>query len=550
MSIGKPLLVIMNTLAASLLAAGCAVTPYSQKEIDTYASEVPTRLPMRTFTPTESLLTCLGGRLRDMRIPPVLIGIGVADTTGKTGVDQALLMRSALQKIAAGGSGLKVTNMGVGPAAPTAVNPQTPEERLRGKALPGVKAPDLVIEGGVISVRNAGIGDQKNFGLGGRDVDLTNSRTRTVDEVRLGYGLKRFSDGVDLPGSFIDLKVVYQQASTSSELGAFLAFRIDNKSRGVGLRMGSTSHKNESAEDAIRTGVEAAAAILISEQFSVDIHNCPVPSLDETDSGDKKDRPPSMNDLAQHFHAMTVTERVRWIQNALISKHYLTIAADGQNGPQTQDAIRRYEQSLGLPPTGGQPTLGIFLELAREQILTGADIRARPAPTAGRPAEIKFVPSHRFDPYEPNEKFTVDIVAPQSGWLYCYFFTPGGEVSSVFPSIAGRPGFVSGRAAVPLFGGLDGGRFGEITLDESGLHVLYCAESRTSLANILPAPLRPGNRTRGWSIEKVRSEIRSVAGSNWISDGQVTVRVSPRSTQIGSADHPSWPDVNQLRRKA
>ena len=50
---------------------------------------------------------------------------------------------------------------------------------------------------------------------------------------------------------------------------------------------------------------------------------------------------------------------VRGVQQALNDRGYNAGAVDGQWGPATEDAVRRFQQASGLPETGelGQPTL-------------------------------------------------------------------------------------------------------------------------------------------------------------------------------------------------
>ena len=95
-------LVGYNPLApAALLAllAGCSTpAPVNPSKIAQAVVEQRPPPPQPVFGDMDHALACLGDRLREQKVQPLLIGYSaVTDTTGKLGVDLPSILRSSMQ---------------------------------------------------------------------------------------------------------------------------------------------------------------------------------------------------------------------------------------------------------------------------------------------------------------------------------------------------------------------------------------------------------------------------------------------------------------------
>lgn len=508
---------------------GCATSPYTGSQVARIQMDAPAnRPPQSTWTPTEAMLECVGDRMREARILPVTVAWVLADTSGRTNVDQGMVMRSALAKVARRGSGLQTTSMGVGPSTPGAI--ATAEEKVRAQSIERTRAlimPDWVIEGGVSSAPTGIRARQTSAGVDVRDASISASASRSLEEVRLSYSIKRFHDGVDIPGANVDLKVVFQQSSASTDLGAYIGVRIDGRKTGAGLRFGRSSSESEAAEDQIRVGVETAVAMLLADQFGIDLASCPSQSPPLPDSvaapaltnANREGSP--LNAFFAKYDALTERERVRWVQEELTAQNYAPGPVDGVFGPKTRQAVQRFEQDARLPPSDGSIRPQVLLALVRAN-------ESRPKDAAfSASGGVKIVPSSPVAAYKVGYRLRAQVVVPQGGWLNCFYIGPSGPVEAVFPILPGRGTYVSARAPLQLPSTVEQGtaRHPMIVLSEPGLHHLYCALSRVDIAGRRPGEILVGGNGANLTMDTLKDELRRIAGADWLTDGFAQVRV-------------------------
>lgn len=518
------------TLAVPLQLAGCASKPYSSADLARQQVESQAqRLPLLNYTSTTPLLECVGDQMREARAAPLLIGWGVADTSGKTATDQTFLVRSALHKIGRRGAGIRMTSMGAPPSGPETRGGihLSPEERLRasraGQERFELAVPDWIVEGGVSSAPGAVQYRQQTAGVSARDLDGGASRSRSYDVAFASYTLKRFADGVDITGATVDLRVAYQQGSSAIDLGGYVAYRSGGKRHGAGLRFGDTSGFSESAEEALRVAVETAIAMLLAEQHGIDISTCPAQSPPLDPKALKQAAPLAPNQVAGYFDSLTVAERIRWLQQSLAARRYEPGPADGVVGPATKRAIAAFERDARLPPGGGRVELPLLAALAHQRITNGEDIR-QPAAPAG-PAGLKIALSVPYGHYVAGQRLRAQVIVPQAGHLTCLLNSPDEGVVALFPLLDGRPSFVAARSPVQLPAASEGPGQPSVTL-AAGRHALYCLHSRSALP--VPAALRhmPG-RKQTLALNDAAELLRRTAGTQLIAEATSAFDVQP-----------------------
>lgn len=519
--------------AAAALLQGCVSKPYptavvQQQQISSQAQ----RVPMRVWNSTDPMLACVGDQLRDARIAPLLVSWSVTDTTGRTNVDQGSLIRSGLHKMAVRGANFQVTSMGAPPPAPTQGMHLSTEERLRALK-PGpaneLATPDIIVEGGVISVTSATQFRQRSGGFSARDVDGGVSTSTSYDTAVVSYTIKRFGSGIDVTGATVTLKVVYQQGTASNDLGGYVAYRQDGNQHGAGVRIGVSDGFNESAEDALSVAVETALAILFTEFAGADLSACPaqVPPADPN----KIDGPPVHNQVATFFEKMEEGDRIRFLQASLAARNYDPGAIDGKVGPQTRSAIALFERDTGVPPSGGRVGLPLLAAVAQARIARGEDIRQPPRNWGSSGESVRIVPNVSYGSYFVGQRLRAQVVSPRAGHMTCLLASPDGGTVSLYPLVDNRPTAVSARAPLLLPAATDGPGQPKVTLKQVGSHALYCALTRTELSARLPASLRPGADGRGVQLVDAQTAIRRSAGSDWIADGLATFEVAQVTTR-------------------
>lgn len=476
----------------SVTMSGCAFPPYSVDDISAHQSHSSSqRLPVRNWTPTEVVLECVGDKMREQHIVPPLIAWGVFDSTGKTGVDQAMLVRSAFAKVARRGSGLRTTSMGVAYS-----NGQpTPEERMRAidqNRLLALHTPDWVIEGGVRSITNNAKSEQRSGGFSTNQATGGRSSTRSFDEIRLSYHLKHFRNGVDIPGASVDLKVVHQSSSTATDLGAYIATRLNNRERGIGLQFGHSVESAESADDAIQVAVETAVAMLLADRFNIDLAECPTQST-----------PLNATENRKIYDGLNEAGRMRWVLERLQSLGYYRGTLNSKSGDKTREAIMHFERDNGIPHNGGVITYALFAALGQ----------VRPKDENS----LQIVLSQPYIPYKLNDPLRAQVVIPKAGWVYCFYQSPI-ELMNIFPLIKSRRNYVNSRSPLSLPADGEGRPHPTLTLSETGVHSIYCAETSKDISKKMPKSLLPQENAKGWMIETLASEIKRIAGNDWIAD--------------------------------
>lgn len=509
----------------SISLSGCSLIPFPAGKIEDatvrYRSDAG---PWKAWTETESVLACLGDKLREQRIQPITIGFNVEDTTGKTGVNQGMLAEAALQKIAARGNGIGVSSWGTGPVGPGArlVSPQdnwiaTMRPRLAETQTP----PDWTIQGGVVAAEPTFLQQQDRYGLAARDVDFAKSGTNTVTVADVAYSIKDTRRGIYFPGATVSMRVAYQSVSASLDTGAYVAFRVDGRSSGAGLRFGRSRSVSQSAADILRVGVESAIAFLLADRYHVDLAECasyaaPVYAI-------KDKQVARFQELPEQFEAMSESERVSWAQDQLNRQGYDAGSADGVVGPRTRAAIQRYQRDQGMYPDARIGTT-LLVQLAR----TGA---GNP-PVRGTGALNVSLDYRPYNPtYFVGMPLRAAVTVPTAGRLWCYLETPT-ERATIFPVIDGRPNSVSAYAATLLPDNNSSGPHPSITVTEPGPHRIYCAEVGNDIARSLPPGLRAGGNGAGFrSMDEIARIVKVAAGAHWIGDGSVTfvAQAAPRA---------------------
>lgn len=516
--------ILMITFLTIILGA-CASKPYSpgaiaRHQLDSQAQ----RVPLQTWTSTTPMLECVGDQMRENRIVPIIVGWGVNDTSGKTGVEQGMIVRSALHKIARRGAGIRVTSMGVAPMAPDQrLSPHSSaEQQLRatkaGNDRFELATPDWIIEGGVSSTLGATKYQQKSSGIAARDFDVGTSASRSFDTVYVSYTLKRFGDGIDITGATVDLTVVYQQGSANTDIGGYVAYRSNGNKHGAGVRIGSSNGFNESPEESLRVAVETAVAMLFAEQNAVDLSTCPAQSPPLNPKDIKQQAPLTHNQVATFFDSLTQVERTRWLQQSLTARNYDIGPSDGQLGNKTRSAIAAFERDARLPPSGGRVELPLLAAIANERIARGEDIRD--VPLLAPKQSLRIALNVPYGTYYAGQKLKAQVVVPQAGHLTCVLNSPDDGIVTIYPLLESRSTFVAARTPVHLRAATDGAGQPSVTL-VAGKHELFCLQSRTALA----AQARAGSRKNTWA--ETIEVLRRVAGPQLISDSVVAFEVRP-----------------------
>ena len=518
------------TLLIVAILAGCAAKPVEQAKLNAAVQEHRPESPQPAFSDMDHALSCLGDRLREQTIQPLLIGYSaVADTTGKTGVDFAALMRSALSKVAARGNNISITAMAMGTTGKLEV--PSVEERVINRDMqgnPGMLArPDWIISGGSVSVTSAFLSLQKSAGLSARDLDLAASSTSTVDLVSLSFGVKWAESGVDLPIPTVDIRVSYQMLSNASEAGVFAQARLDKRPLAAGLRFGHTVAVSQIPEDAIRAGMSTAVIQILSSRYAVGMVTCPSSDLTPDANLPKAERLPSPQELPKLWAAMSATERITWMQGRLAAAGYAPGEADGKLGPRTRDALVRAAQDLRLPPTG-QITDALYYQMATRELAMGRDPRkpvSAQGSIAAAPARIHVQVQQPNAAYIVGVLLRASVVAPQAGFMNCWLVTPDGPMS-LFPILAARSNFTTANSPVLLPDNNIVGPHPIVRLTLPGAHELWCGQARINITQRLPAELRPGNLGHGFSsTSALRQAFAKAAGNDWLAEGSALFKV-------------------------
>lgn len=524
-------------LALACLLGGCA-TQIQQGEIAAHrVAQIPVTRPTVVWSPLDPLLQCVGDQLRQSHIHPLVLGHGVEDTSGKTGVDVSMLANAALHKIAARGGSIRITPLGLGGKRHedlargindwTGMNRVSPVEML---------LPDWMVVGGVSSVANSVMSRQNSVGVGGTDLDFGGSSSASVDVANLYFGLRHFGTQEEFPGASIALTVSHQQQTQSMDGGAFVAARVDGRSYGAGLRLGRSQARSQILEDALRVGVEYGVAFLLAERFGLDLSTCPIPEVAGRGELKPDQTPKSLNQLPVYFERMTAEQRIAFARDELDALgHPIGADADGLRA-----AVARFQISHGIAPTGEVDTTTFYV-LARNRMSRSADI-TKPGPASQAKLEIVTERGSAAPTAGQHLRAAVHVSVP--GHLYCLLDSPTGLLP-VYPIQPGRSGLVYGRSAVQLPENTNRTDGVQITLDDPGRHGLWCMLTRGDALKRIPEDLRPGGSGKGHAnLDAARAAVLARVKTDVVAQGELAFSVAPKpatppTAAAASTAHPA-----------
>lgn len=517
-----PQLLRATALALSIGLAGCSVSPIAPGDVHQSIAEMRPAEPMTVYTELDLGLTCLGDKLREMSLQPQLISYaGIADTTGKTGIDIMALVRAAFAKVTSRAPGLAVTSEGFGASRS--------EETLylrQPARLQHLRQPDFRLTGGTVSLANAFKTIQNAASVSATAFDLSRSGTASVDLLSLSFGLKYADSGEDLPLRTFDVRVSYQVLSNATEVGLLASARMDGRPLRAGTRFGRTTATQQIPEDAVRFGVEWVVMQALAALYSVDLSTCPThrptPDADLPKPGERPRA--TLAALNGMYADMTDRDRVEWFQRALTVLGHAPGPVDGQLGPRTRAALQRAAQDHQLPPHA-EPTPTLFFAIAARQAGQGRDPR-RPDSWPASTPRVAVQLDQPVLGYEVEGQLRATVVVPVAGHLNCWLASAEGTVS-LLPVIEGRGNFVRAQQPVQLPDANRGWPHPRVRLTSPGRHDLWCGLSRKPLEARLPAPLRPGSDNT-LSLSELRQAYLKVAGDELAAEGGTQFVVRPK----------------------
>ena len=520
--------------ATAFLAACSTPNPISQDSVEQAQIENYPAAPSVVIYPTDSQLRCVGDKLREAGIQPIVVGHAVADSTGKVNGDVALMTRRSLSVVASRGNNVMITNMGYGNSA----KPEMPSvEELLMRQDPTragrMIKPDILFTGGVKAVSQAFMSLQKTAGLTARDVDAGRASTVGVDLATLSFQFKDFNSGIDAQSPTIEIRASYQNMSRADEFGVFATGSLNGKTRSAGIRFGRTVAINQIADDAVQTAVDKGVADAFAQRYSLDLTTCPAHPADVPPQASHGERLPTINELPTLYRKLDLAERIRWFQAVLEARGYAPGAPDGKLGPRTSQALSRAAADVGLPPAG-QPTEALYYALATQMLARGQDPRQPPPPVGPQGIHVQL--------QQPNASYWTGtllrstVVVPLAGHLRCWWLRPDGGALSLFPILAGRPNFVTANAPVVLPDPNASGSHPRVRLTQAGSHELWCGQARRDITDRLPAQLRPGAAGQGFDTSALlRAGFMQAAGVDFIAEGSVRFGVVEPTPQQQAA---------------
>lgn len=531
---GTPVATAVFAAATAMLAACSTLKPIPQPRVERAQIENQPAAPAIVIYPMDSVLRCVGDKLRDARIQPIVMGHAVADSSGKVNANLSLMTRRSLSVVASRGSGVSVTDMGFGASA----RPELPgvEEKLMlmdpSRASRMIK-PDLLIAGGTKGVTQAFLSLQKTAGLSARDVDAGHAGTVGVDLATLSFAFKDYQSGIDAPAPTIEIRASYQNLSRADEFGVFATGSLNGKTHSAGLRFGRTVAINQIAEDALQTAVDKGVVDLLAQRYSLDLSDCPAHPAEVNLQRPPNERLPAVNDLPELYRKLEPVERVRWFQAVLEARGYAPGVQDGKLGPRTREALSRAAADVGLPRVG-QPTQALYYSLATQMLARGHDPRQAPPATTAQRIHVQLQQPNAA--YWTGTLLRSTVMVPQAGHLHCWLLPPDGGALSLFPILAGRPNFATANAPVVLPDANASGAHPRVRLTQAGSHELWCGQARRDLGDRLPPPLRPGATGQGFdSSAALRAAFLQAAGVEFIAEGSVRFGVVEPTAQQQAA---------------
>ncbi len=258
-----------------------------------------------------------------------------------------------------------------------------------------------------------GLGGDAGVGIGG-------SKTANASVMALDLAVIQTKDYSVIPGVVSKNQIViFKEGSGTSAEASIGKFGVD-------FSMNLT--RSEGDAQALRNLIELASVELIGKLTKTPYWKC---------LGVDPEREEISNEIYDWYYNLVADQQiVAYFQEHLANRNYYAGPIDGRYNGQLTEAVKLYQQGVGLPPTGNIDR-ELFSALLNKPI---PEIPTQAAPVAA-PESSSMVANLNihFDgtaktSLKRGEQFQVVITPSQDAYVFCYFESEDGGIQRFFPN--------------------------------------------------------------------------------------------------------------------
>lgn len=409
---------VVLTAAMSLLglAAGCSVHPDPKSAVRVDQPHTPAAKTFTSFTPAlrcmDDLMIAYGKR----GIP--LTTTGIDDFSGKTKTGTKEMLIRAVNEMSRKSGAFKFIDYdaklgGIG------VLDRFDTEFDRSKKLVAF----YYIRGAITQLDDNAVSSQAGGSVATPwgDLGLTSDQIVSLITVDLNIGDAETRQILAYTGSSNTLAVVRNglEGEAGGKIGGKAGFNINvslDKAEGLGA--------------AVRALIELGAIEVIGQFTQTPYWKC---------LQIEKTNPKMMESANDWFEAMPPKDLISFVQRKLMSDGLYNGPVDGQNNPETKDAVSRYQAAHNLI-ADGRVSFEVYYALLDDNTpLAGGnpallpDSALQKTPVVSIP--VKILSSQGAEPvYRKNDILEASVKVGGKAFVYCYYQDYSGTIAPLFPN--------------------------------------------------------------------------------------------------------------------
>jgi hypothetical protein len=485
-------------LVVAILVSGCASDASLRKTISEM-QKGPNSPPTKTITNFSSGLSCMDELLKDYHMPETgFLVENLNDNTGQISTGTRDMLITALASMTKRSKTIRLVAYGADSSNAISFLARARDNRLY------QQLPAYDIRGSISQYDSRLASNRNNAGISFEDWGVGGSRRISGDILGVDLSVVRTADLTVIPAAISSNQVIIIDHSNSMDgdgiikkSGLFFSFSLD---------------RAEGTAQALRNLIELSAIELVGRLFKVPYWQClGVPVENEAV---KKE----VTEWIQMFENEKAL--IRYVRRLLYIKGYYDIN-NGNNTTAFQQAVRAYQQSIGLPQNG-VVDLELLLALYSKKPITEphktdvdidltAKVTEKPVPALNRPSNLKTLHNPdiigiHLQANEHHDSHSLEVSLTKDGYLYCYFENAQQEIQRFFPNRFQPNNFLSKDELMYLPGEMPFA----IEIDPTSNESITCFATEESVSQKLPLNIR------GADFEVLRIQSMAVIKTGFI----------------------------------
>jgi hypothetical protein len=336
----------------------------------------------------------------------------------------------------------------------------------------------------------------KSFGLG-----FGESKTANASVMALDLAVMKTKDMSVIPGVISKNQIVIFKEGSGSDIDA----SVGNIPK-LGINFSMNLVRAEGDAQALRNLIELASIELVGRLTKTPYWKCLQvdPNREEIQS-----------EIYDWYYNLVADQLiVTYFQQQLRNRNFYAGPIDGQFNAQLTDAIKKYQQALGLTPNGNvdQALFVVLLNEPTPPVPTGPPVAAPEAASMKALLDIHFA-NRSKSVLQRGEQFQIVVQPSQDAHVACYFQSEDGSIQRFFPNRFVQDSLVKVASPLTLPGSMP---FKLFASNRGRSEKLACFSSPTPMMKNLPAVVKGTDfeNLSVRSLQEVESGFQRVVGND------------------------------------